>query len=211
MPSAARFWRTAFHERPVRFATSSSERVEEVLTREVVQDVILEFDRDSERAYMAEDGWLQQLTASPRLGLVSALHGPNNSFASRWFSILIRSPNLKRLREIDCFADAIGLEGVEALVESLTPFRLQRLVLHRVINPYPDTAEAVETVRLLARSPTLAGLEYLGLYYNGLGEGEVDALVASPHLRRSLELEIEEGEELAAPLLHALQQRFRLR
>jgi uncharacterized protein (TIGR02996 family) len=206
-------WRRGFPRWPRFFVQDYLGEAEKLLAREVVQDVILELNLDRDRPGTEEDAWVERLAASPRLGLAGALHGPSSGFGPRRFSILLRSPHLARLCEIDLFEDLIGLEGIRALVESPAPFGLRRLCLNGAISLDEDeeTAEAVEAVRLLAGSPKLAGLEYLGLYYNGLGEGSVAALVASPHLSRSLALEFEEEEELAAPLRDSLRRRFQLR
>jgi uncharacterized protein (TIGR02996 family) len=172
------------------------EQIEAVLRQEVVQDVVLGFNLNYDRPDVEDDAWVERLAASPRLGLVSKLDGPDSGFGPRRFALLIRSPHLTRLVDIDLFEDLIGLEGVRALCASPTPFRLNRLCLNGAINLYAreETPEAVEAVRVLVNSPKVAHLEYLGLYYNGLGEGAVAALVASPHLPRPLKLEFFEPE-----------------
>jgi hypothetical protein len=186
------------------------ERIEPVLRQEVMQDVVLELNLDCDRPDVEADAWLERLAASARLRLVSALHGPDSGFGPHRFGILIGSPHLTRLVDIDLFEDVIGLEGVRALCASPTPFRLKRLCLNGAINIYADeeTPDAVEAVRVLANSPKVAHLEYLGLYYNGLGEGAVAALVASPYLPRPLKLEFEESEPVPEHLRYRLRQEF---
>jgi uncharacterized protein (TIGR02996 family) len=205
-----RLWSRGFLRDFPLFVQEFRESLDELLNQELLQDIVLEFNLDHGRPDVEEDAWVEELANSPHLRLVRKLNGPDSGFGPRRFAILIRSPYLTRLQEIDLFEDLIGLEGVRALVESPTPFSLKRLYLNGAINLYADeeTPEAVECVRLIANSPKLAGLEYLGLYYNGLGEGAVDALVASPYLSRSLNLEFEESEEVPAALRDRLPRRF---
>ena len=203
-------WRRGFPREAECPAQEFVERAEEVLHNDVLQDWTITLNLDYDRPDVEDDGWVERLAASPRLRLVRKVDGPDSGFGPRRFAILMRSPHLTGLRDIDLFEDTIGLEGVRALVEAPCPFRLERLCLNGAINIYADeeTPDAVEAVRLLASSPKLAGLEYLGLYYNGLGEGAVAALVASPYLSRSLLLEFEEGDELPGHLADALRGRF---
>jgi uncharacterized protein (TIGR02996 family) len=205
-----RLWKRGFPFGASFFVQEYLERIEAVLHQEVMQDVVLEFNLDHDRPDVEDDTWVERLAASPRLRLVSALHGPDSGFGPRRFGILIRSPHLTRLVHIDLFEDLIGLEGVRGLCVSPAPFRLKRLCLNGAINLYADeeTPEAVEAVRALANSPKVAHLEYLGLYYNGLGEEAVAALVASSYLPRPLQLEFEESEEVPEHLRDRLRQEF---
>jgi uncharacterized protein (TIGR02996 family) len=191
------------------------ECIDAILRQDVVQDVAPWLNLNYDRPDVDDDAWVERLAASPRLRLVTKLDGGDSGFGPRRFGILIRSPHLTRLVDIDLFEDVIGLEGVQALCASPTPFRLKRLCLNGAINIYADeeTADSVEAVRVLANSPKVAHLEYLGLYYNGLGEGAVAALVASPYLPRPLKLEFEESRfyddpEAAEPLLERLRREF---
>jgi hypothetical protein len=207
--SQKRLWSRGFACGVPLFVGEFREVIDKALDHELVQDVVLELNL-SERPDIEDEAWVKELAESPHLRLVQKLSGPDSGFGPHRFSILIHSPYLTRLQDIDLFEDVIGLEGVRALVESPTSFQLKRLCLNGAINIYAreETAEAVESVRLLANSPRMAGLEYLGLYYNGLGEGAVTALVASPYLSRSLNLEFEESDEVPPPLRAVLRQRF---
>jgi uncharacterized protein (TIGR02996 family) len=205
-----RLWSRGFAHGFPYFVQEFRESLDKLLDQELLQDIVLEFNLDRDRPDVEEDAWVGELANSPHLRLVRKLNGPDSGFGPRRFAILMRSPYLTRLQDIDLFEDLIGLEGVRALVETPTPFSLKRLYLNGAINLYADeeTPDAVECVRLIANSPKLAGLEYLGLYYNGLGEGAVDALVASPYLSRSLNLEFEESGEVPAALRDRLGRRF---
>jgi uncharacterized protein (TIGR02996 family) len=205
-----RLWKRGFPSGARFFVQEYLEGIEAVLRQEVMQDVVLELNLDRDRPDVEDDAWVERLAASQRLRLVGALHGPDSGFGPHRFGILIRSPHLTGLADIDLFEDLIGLEGAQALCASPTPFRLKRLCLNGAINLYADEEipEAVEAVRVLANSPKVAHLEYLGLYYNGLGGGAVAALVGSPCLPRPLLLEFEESKEVPEHLRDRLRQEF---
>jgi uncharacterized protein (TIGR02996 family) len=195
----------------VRFYVQSFvDKIEAILRQDVVQDLRVGFNLDDDRPDVDDDAWVERLAACPRLRLVSKLDAQESGFGPHRFGILIRSPHLTRLVDLDLFADVIGLEGVQALCASPTPFRLKRLFLTEAITMDEDeeTPEAVEAVRVLANSPKLAHLEALGLYYNMLGEHSVAALVASPYLPRPLHLEFEEKRDVPAHLRERLRTEF---
>jgi uncharacterized protein (TIGR02996 family) len=205
-----RMWKRGFPTGLEFYVQSFVDQIEAILRQDVVQDLRVGFNLDYDRPDVNDDAWVERLAACPRLRLVSKLDAQESSFGPHRFGILIRSPHLTRLVDLDLFADVIGLEGVQALCASPTPFRLKRLFLTEAITMDEDeeTPEAVEAVRVLANSPKLAHLEALGLYYNMLGEQSVAALVASPYLPRPLHLEFEEKRDVPAHLRERLRTEF---
>jgi uncharacterized protein (TIGR02996 family) len=134
------------------------------------------------------------------------------------FVKLISSPHLSGLTEIAVDYDSIDLVGVRALLESPAPFRLRWLFLvgfvshHEVDDPQEEYLEAVH---LIAGSPRLAGLESLGLGFNGTTRTILDEtariLLTSEHLSRSMKLNLGNPEPLSPQRRAALAERFQLR
>src|SRR5262249_20809969 len=80
------------------------DHIEEILRQEVMQDVVLCLKVDDEQS---DPAWVERLAASPRLRLVRALQGPLTNFGAHRFGILIRSPHLTRLVDINLYEDMI--------------------------------------------------------------------------------------------------------
>ena len=196
--------------------------IENILKREAVFDIQLEFYGLGVREPEADADWLDPLLASPRLPLVGMLDLCETMVCvdnppSRFLRI-IQSPGLTGLQHVFVAQDFIGLVGVRALLDSPTPYRLRSLTLSCFIEPaYAEVGQEedfLESVRLVAQSPRLASLESLSLdcRYDAEGCGEEAArlLLASPHLPRRMELQFDARHELADLTYAALGERFRL-
>jgi hypothetical protein len=139
--------------------------------------------------------YADKLATNPHLKAVTRVAGSTCSWRAKDFARLLQSPHLGNLKQIDLVEVEIGLAGVKAIVESPSPFVLERLDLRASLQK-EDRAEKPNTLRaveLIASSPRFASLEHLKLSRNGLGAKSAKALLASKTLPRTLVLEVEDN------------------
>jgi uncharacterized protein (TIGR02996 family) len=135
-------------------------------------------------------------------------------------AVLVASPHLSGLRELDLNGSRIGVEGVAVLLESSLLNHVTSLALGglRDIQNYDwdetdwtdYTVENVgeEGVLALSASAKMAGVRRLDLSWNRLGAQAADALVRSAHLRRVEELKVAERGSVAHDWIDQSQREF---
>jgi uncharacterized protein (TIGR02996 family) len=130
----------------------------------------------------------------------------NTANCGNGLAALARCPSVRGLTELSLLDDTLGDEGIAALCVGADNLRgLRRLSIRsRVIGP--GTAVA------LARTPALAGLEFLQLYLGPTGDEGAVALAGSPHLAglRELQLQSQGIGPVGAEALAATQHLTRL-
>jgi uncharacterized protein (TIGR02996 family) len=167
-----------------------------------------------------EPEWLDRLVGSRWMTLVRKLDLCETHFCldnrPDRFVKLISSPYLTRLQELLVFKDYIGLAGVRAVVEAPAGFRLRRLLLGCIVEPYHAEVggpeDFFEALRLVADSPRMDSLEYFDfdVYYDAR-DREADAariLLASKCLPRTMQLRLGSLWNLSTEYLEQLGKRF---
>jgi uncharacterized protein (TIGR02996 family) len=145
----------------------------------------------------------RRLGHSLHLGALLALRLDDTQLRDEGLCALARSPLLARLVQLDLAHNGLGPEAARALAHAAAP-RLADLDLSD--NPLTD-----EGLYLLLDGPLLAVVRSLGLGGCQLGPGAARALLGSPHLGPSLQLEGMRGSNLEGAVLDELDARFRLR
>ena len=170
----------------------------------------LEAARDDDEDKQIPMKEVEQLATNPHLRAVVKLESQSGYWGPKRFARLMRSPHLANLKVVTLFDDAIGVDGIRALVEAAAPFRLEELDLNGGIQnrKKKETAVAVEAAKLIAGAPRFSGLKELTLWFNGLGAKSMRVLLDSQTLPRTMKLNFEEYEYDALEFAEQLAKRF---